>query len=275
MDNRRVVVTGVGVISPLGLDVEQTWHALIAGRSGVRTITAFDAQGRTCASRPRSRASTRRLFSGAGGPPPGPRRPVGPGGDQGGDRSLQARCRHRARTHRRRLRLGHRWHPDAGGRHPRPDQPGSGVGQPVRRAHDDPQHGGGRDRHGVAAPGLQLLHGHRLFGFGPCHRHGLRRHPPGPGRRHGLRGQRGGGHPGRHRRFCGHEGPVHPQRRARARLAALRRPARRLRTGRGGGHPGDRGARVRPPAGRACPGRAGRLWRHRRRLPHHPAPPDG
>ena len=45
MDNRRVVVTGVGVISPLGLDVEQTWHALIAGRSGVRTITAFDPQG--------------------------------------------------------------------------------------------------------------------------------------------------------------------------------------------------------------------------------------
>ena len=45
MDNRRVVVTGVGVISPLGLDVEQTWRALIAGRSGVRTITAFDPQG--------------------------------------------------------------------------------------------------------------------------------------------------------------------------------------------------------------------------------------
>jgi 3-oxoacyl-[acyl-carrier-protein] synthase II len=44
MDNRRVVVTGVGAISPLGLDVEQTWQALIAGRSGVRTITAFDAK---------------------------------------------------------------------------------------------------------------------------------------------------------------------------------------------------------------------------------------
>ena len=44
MDNRRVVVTGVGVISPLGLDVEQTWQALIAGRSGVRAITAFDAK---------------------------------------------------------------------------------------------------------------------------------------------------------------------------------------------------------------------------------------
>jgi 3-oxoacyl-[acyl-carrier-protein] synthase II len=45
MDNPRVVVTGLGAISPLGLDVEQTWHALIAGRSGVRTITAFDPQG--------------------------------------------------------------------------------------------------------------------------------------------------------------------------------------------------------------------------------------
>jgi 3-oxoacyl-[acyl-carrier-protein] synthase II len=44
MDNRRVVVTGVGAISPLGLDVEQTWQALVAGRSGVRTITAFDAE---------------------------------------------------------------------------------------------------------------------------------------------------------------------------------------------------------------------------------------
>jgi 3-oxoacyl-[acyl-carrier-protein] synthase II len=38
-----VVVTGLGVVSPLGLDVEQTWQALIAGRSGVRAITAFDA----------------------------------------------------------------------------------------------------------------------------------------------------------------------------------------------------------------------------------------
>ncbi|HXW81247.1 MAG TPA: beta-ketoacyl-ACP synthase II [Acidimicrobiales bacterium] len=43
MDNRRVVVTGVGAITPLGLDVEQTWGSLIAGRSGVTTITAFDA----------------------------------------------------------------------------------------------------------------------------------------------------------------------------------------------------------------------------------------
>jgi len=37
-------VTGVGAVSPLGLDVEQTWQSLVAGRSGVRTITAFDAK---------------------------------------------------------------------------------------------------------------------------------------------------------------------------------------------------------------------------------------
>jgi 3-oxoacyl-[acyl-carrier-protein] synthase II len=43
MDNRRVVVTGLGAISPLGLDVDQTWKALVAGRSGAGPITAFDA----------------------------------------------------------------------------------------------------------------------------------------------------------------------------------------------------------------------------------------
>jgi 3-oxoacyl-[acyl-carrier-protein] synthase II len=39
---RRVVITGVGVVSPLGLDIESTWQGLIAGRSGIGTITRFD-----------------------------------------------------------------------------------------------------------------------------------------------------------------------------------------------------------------------------------------
>lgn len=40
---KRVVVTGLGCISPLGLDVKTTWDALVAGRSGAGPITHFDA----------------------------------------------------------------------------------------------------------------------------------------------------------------------------------------------------------------------------------------
>ena len=39
---RRVVVTGVGVISPCGLDVPSTWSAIREGRSGIGPITKFD-----------------------------------------------------------------------------------------------------------------------------------------------------------------------------------------------------------------------------------------
>lgn len=39
----RVVVTGLGALSPLGLDVATTWRGLVEGRSGVEPITAFDA----------------------------------------------------------------------------------------------------------------------------------------------------------------------------------------------------------------------------------------
>jgi 3-oxoacyl-[acyl-carrier-protein] synthase II len=40
--SRRVVITGLGLITPLGLTVEETWAALCAGRSGVGPITRFD-----------------------------------------------------------------------------------------------------------------------------------------------------------------------------------------------------------------------------------------
>ncbi|HEY9383908.1 MAG TPA: beta-ketoacyl-ACP synthase II [Gemmatimonadales bacterium] len=39
---RRVVVTGAGMVTPLGLDVEQTWSGLLAGKSGAARITKFD-----------------------------------------------------------------------------------------------------------------------------------------------------------------------------------------------------------------------------------------
>jgi 3-oxoacyl-[acyl-carrier-protein] synthase II len=42
---RRVVVTGLGVVSPLGTGVEKNWQAIIAGRSGIRAITRFSTEG--------------------------------------------------------------------------------------------------------------------------------------------------------------------------------------------------------------------------------------
>ena len=43
MNNRRVAVTGLGVVSPLGHDVSTTWENLLAGQSGIAEITQFDA----------------------------------------------------------------------------------------------------------------------------------------------------------------------------------------------------------------------------------------
>ena len=45
MLKRRVVVTGMGMVSPLGMGVEKTWNALIQGKSGVGRITRFDSAG--------------------------------------------------------------------------------------------------------------------------------------------------------------------------------------------------------------------------------------
>jgi 3-oxoacyl-[acyl-carrier-protein] synthase II len=45
MLKRRVVVTGMGMVSPLGMGVEKTWNALIQGKSGVGRITRFDSTG--------------------------------------------------------------------------------------------------------------------------------------------------------------------------------------------------------------------------------------
>ncbi len=46
--NSRVVITGLGVITPLGNDLETFWNALLTGKSGVRRITQFDPNDLPC-----------------------------------------------------------------------------------------------------------------------------------------------------------------------------------------------------------------------------------
>src|SRR5215469_12291630 len=43
--SRRAVITGIGIISPIGLDVASFWSSLQEGRSGIRPIQSFDASG--------------------------------------------------------------------------------------------------------------------------------------------------------------------------------------------------------------------------------------
>ncbi|MBN1189719.1 MAG: hypothetical protein JXA46_08200 [Dehalococcoidales bacterium] len=42
---RRVVVTGLGAVCPIGLDTSSLWNSLVHGRSGIDYISAFDASG--------------------------------------------------------------------------------------------------------------------------------------------------------------------------------------------------------------------------------------
>lgn len=43
MSRRKVVITGLGIVSPVGIGVEEAWKAIVAGQSGITRITRFDA----------------------------------------------------------------------------------------------------------------------------------------------------------------------------------------------------------------------------------------
>lgn len=47
MSRRRVVVTGLGIISPVGNTIQEAWDSIVAGRSGISRITRFDASAFT------------------------------------------------------------------------------------------------------------------------------------------------------------------------------------------------------------------------------------
>lgn len=48
LEKRRVVITGIGMVSPLGIGNEANWSALISGKSGIRAITRFDTSDYAC-----------------------------------------------------------------------------------------------------------------------------------------------------------------------------------------------------------------------------------
>lgn len=48
MEKKRIVVTGMGAITPLGNDVDSFWEGLLAGRSGIRKLEAFDTEAYPC-----------------------------------------------------------------------------------------------------------------------------------------------------------------------------------------------------------------------------------
>lgn len=48
MSNRRVVITGLGILSPVGLTVDESWNNILAGKSGIGPITSFDISAYPC-----------------------------------------------------------------------------------------------------------------------------------------------------------------------------------------------------------------------------------
>jgi len=48
MSGRRVVITGLGVVTPAGIGIQEFWQAMVAGRQAVRKIALFDASGFPC-----------------------------------------------------------------------------------------------------------------------------------------------------------------------------------------------------------------------------------
>ncbi|MCP4848628.1 MAG: beta-ketoacyl-[acyl-carrier-protein] synthase II, partial [Verrucomicrobiaceae bacterium] len=48
MNERRVVITGIGVLSPVGKDVDRFWSSLIEGKSGIDRISSLDPSAFAC-----------------------------------------------------------------------------------------------------------------------------------------------------------------------------------------------------------------------------------
>ncbi len=99
MSRRRVVVTGLGLVTPVGIGMEETWSALVAGKSGIGPITLFDASTLPDPHRRRGEGlRSREVHGPQGGPAQRPVHPVRAG------RGRHGRGTTPASTSRRRTR---------------------------------------------------------------------------------------------------------------------------------------------------------------------------
>ena len=278
--SRRVAVTGLGIISPVGQDIDTAWDNLVDGRSGLHEITRWDPTPYEAQARARSTTSTAR--SGWTSRPS-----AGPTATWSWASPRPSRrwpTRASRSTDDNRDDIGVIFGSGGGGPYLLMEQRRE-VGD-QRRAHGQPvlhrqhaaRHGVGPDRHRDGHPRLEHVHRHGLLDGHAQHRRGGRGHPP--------RRLHRGHHRRRPRTRCTRSstsassnmrgmGLPRAGRAARDRLAAVRQDAQRLRAGRGRRRDDARGPRVRQGARREGLRRGRRLRLGGRRVGPHPADREG
>ena len=276
---RRVAVTGLGIISPVGQDIPTAWHNLVEGHSGLRRITYWDPSKLDCQAAgevhdfdPNAwmdfkavRRTDKNVVFG-----------VAAAKQAVADAGLRDHPAEQ-RRHRRRLRLRRRRPGPDDGSHRDVGEEGPAPGQPVLHRQHAARHGVGPDRHRDRRPRPEHVHRHGLLDRHPQHRRGGRGHPARRLRGRHLRLDRDAPLRGRLHRLLQHARHGHAARGRAPRddLAPVRPDARRLRPRRGRGRHGARGPRARQGARGPRLRRGGRLRLGRRRVGPHPAGREG
>ena len=271
--SRRVVVTGVGLVSALGIGTEETWQAVRAGRNGIGTITQFDATEFACRI-----AGEVKNFD----PPTYVEKK---------EIKKMGRFIQFAIAASEYALRGSGLKVDAENAERVGVYIGSGIGgfEVIEREHKNLLQFGPRRISPFFIPAtiVNLASGYvsiRTGAKGPNSATATActtsAHSIGDSFKIIQRGDAdvmicGGAEacisPDGHRRICGHARAFHAQRRAGARLAPVGQGPRRLRGGRGRRHPGAGRTGNRQAARRPHPGRDGGLRHERRRFPRHRA----
>ena len=211
MSRRRVVVTGLGIVSPVGIGVAAAWDAIRNARSGIGPITRFDCSTLSDAHRRRGqglrrrRSTCRRRKRGA----TTRSSTTASRHDRGGRRRRPRRLCGRQGARRRLHRLGHRRPAADRGHEGRVRRRRLAQDHAVLRAGLDHQHGLGPRLDPVRVPGARTSRSSvRVLDGQPLHRRGGAADRVRRRRRDGRRRRRGDGQRARHRRLLRGAGAV-------------------------------------------------------------------